>query len=63
MTTTTRYHLYDIELLDEEFFGPPPRFLVEDRPSDFTSEPHSGVSENNGKADPLGRIKSLLGLA
>jgi hypothetical protein len=63
MTTTTGYDLYDIDLLDEEFFGPPPRFLIEDRPADFTSEPPSGVNENNGKADPLGKIKSLLGLA
>ncbi|MGF1621973.1 MAG: hypothetical protein ACFCUR_15325 [Rhodomicrobiaceae bacterium] len=63
MTTTTGYDLYDIDLLDEEFFGPPPRFLVEDRPTDFTTEPAQGIGENDGKADAFGKIKSLLGLA
>ena len=63
MTTTTGYDLYDIDLLDEEFFGPPPRFLVEDRPADFTNDAHHGASETDGKTDPLAKIKSLLGLA
>jgi hypothetical protein len=63
MTTTTGYDLYDIDVLDEEFYGPPPRFLVEDRAADFPSEPPHGLHDNKGKADALGRIKSLLGLA
>lgn len=63
MTTTTGHDLYDIDLLDEEFFGPPPRFLVEDRPADFTGEPRHGASESDARTDPLGKIRSLLGLA
>ena len=37
MTMMNGLDVYDVELLDEEFFGPPPHFLHE-RPKDSASE-------------------------
>ena len=31
----TGFDMYDVDLLDEEYFGPPPRFLVDNNPRDF----------------------------
>jgi hypothetical protein len=49
----------DIDILDEEYFGPPPRVLVEDR-SPFERIEQSRFGD--GEALPsLQRLKQLLG--
>ena len=38
MTMMNGFDARDVDILDEEFFGPPPRFLVEGRPDDYRVE-------------------------
>jgi hypothetical protein len=58
----TGFDIYDVDLLDEEYLGPPPRFLVESNPRDFTDTDPEVVHLRDGDASPLDRLKTFLGI-
>jgi hypothetical protein len=59
MTMMTGFDIKDVDLLDEDYLGPPPRFLLEDRAADFDELEFSSASEIGSAFD---RLKSLLGI-
>jgi hypothetical protein len=59
MTMMTGFDMREVDLLDEEYLGPPPRFLLEDRPADFDELEFSRTSETGSAFD---RLKSFLGI-
>ena len=64
MTTITGYKLFDMDLLDEEYLGPPPRFLVEDRPEDLAGETIStSEADETATTKAIEKFRSLLGLS
>lgn len=62
MTMMNGFDARDIDILDEEYFGPPPRFLVEGRPEDFCVEGIRAFSSDDYGLPSLSRIKELLGV-
>lgn len=59
MTMMNGFDARDIDILDEEYFGPPPRFLVEDRSPFEGTEPVT-LGDEEGLPS-LRRLKTLLG--
>jgi hypothetical protein len=63
MTMMNGFDARDIDILDEEYFGPPPRFLVENRSEDYGYDAGKGRFDDEESALPsLARIKQLLGV-
>ena len=62
MTMMNGFDARDVDILDEEFFGPPPRFLVEGRPGDYRVEGVEGFAGDEFALPSLSRIKELLGV-
>ena len=60
MTMMNGLDTVDLDILDEEFFGPPPRFLVEGHGSKDT-EISAERLEGLGLMSGLGKIKKLIG--
>ncbi len=60
MTMMTGFDMHELDVLDEEYLGPPPRFLVENRPSDFDFDDEFAGSAHD--ASPLGKLKLFLGI-
>lgn len=60
MTRTTEFDIYDVDLADEEFYGPPPRFLCEPRPKRYELEVEQGRTHRGAKSPALSRIKELV---
>ena len=58
----TGFDIYDVDLLDEEYLGPPPRFLVENNPRDFADADSDFAPLHDGDASPLDRLKTFLGI-
>jgi hypothetical protein len=52
----------DIDRLDEEYLGPPPRFLVENSPRDFSNTEPDFTVPGDGEGSALGMLKSIFGL-
>jgi hypothetical protein len=52
----------ELDILDEDYFGPPPRFLRESRPLDYRSELEEELEAHDATLPTLKRIKSLLGI-
>ncbi len=52
----------ELDILDEDYFGPPPRFLVESRSLEFQSETDQLLREHDATVPTLQRIKALLGI-
>jgi hypothetical protein len=61
MTMMNGFDARDADILDEEYFGPPPRFLLEARLDDDQAESGKLGSEDFGLPS-LSRIKQLLGV-
>jgi len=60
MTTMTGAHMYDLDLRDEEYFGPPPRFLVEGHPEAEGEDDPEVEIETASKPSALERLKTFL---
>ncbi|WP_088342806.1 MULTISPECIES: hypothetical protein [Rhodomicrobium] len=58
MTMMNGFDAAEIDILDEEYFGPPPRFLVEDRHADSFALPRV----HDAHLPALARLKELLGV-
>jgi len=63
MPTMSNYKLFDLDLKDEAYFGPPPRFLTEERRADVEIEDRLEADEAGRRGSTLEKIKSLLGFA
>ncbi len=62
MTMMNGFDALDIDILDEEYFGPPPRFLVESRLDDDSADAVKHPSAEEFGLPSLSRIKELLGV-
>ena len=51
----------DLDMMDEEFFGPPPRFLIEGHAGLADSDAQSERRESLGVFSGLEKIKQLMG--
>lgn len=58
----TGFDMSDIDLLDEEYLGPPPRFLTENNPRDFADAEPDLTVVGEGAGSPFGLLKSFLGM-
>lgn len=58
MTMMNGLDSIDLEMMDEEFFGPPPRFLVEGAGSDMESA--SERAESMGMFAGFEKIRQLM---
>ena len=61
MTMMNGLDSIDLDMMDEEFFGPPPRFLVEGHTPSNDNEPEAERFETSGMFAGLGKIKRLMG--
>lgn len=61
MTMMNGLETVDLDILDEEFLGPPPRFLVEGHASSQDTEMSAERLEGSGLISGLGRIGKLMG--
>jgi hypothetical protein len=50
----------DLDMMDEQFFGPPPRFLVEGHAAGADGDQQSEYSESLGVFSGLEKIKRLM---
>ncbi len=62
MTMMTGFDRHEIDLLDEEYLGPPPRFLLEERPADHRIPGIDFAEEEQAGVSAFDRLKSLLGI-
>jgi hypothetical protein len=62
MTMMNGFDARDVDLLDEAYFGPPPRFLVESRPGHDRSDAPIPLASEDFGLPSLSRIKQLLGV-
>jgi hypothetical protein len=60
--TTIGFDARDRDIQDEAYFGPPPRFLVEDRPDDWRADAAKDCVGEDFGLPSLSRIKELLGV-
>jgi hypothetical protein len=51
----------NIDILDEDYYGPPPRFLREPKRSDFLSDPEMAIiGDDDGVVPALQKLKALI---
>jgi hypothetical protein len=50
----------DLDIMDEEFFGPPPRFLVEGHPASYDTETKSERFESRERFSGLAKFRQLM---
>ena len=62
MTMMNGFDARDADILDEEYFGPPPRFLVESRLDDYRADAATHFASEDSGLPSLSRIKELLGV-
>jgi hypothetical protein len=62
MTMMNGLETVDLDILDEEFFGPPPRFLVEEHAGSQDTDISAERMEGFGLIPGLGKIKKLMGV-
>jgi hypothetical protein len=62
MTVMNGFEARDVDILDEAYFGPPPRFLVESRLDDWRADSAKDQPDEDYGLPSLGRIKELLGV-
>jgi hypothetical protein len=61
MTMMNGLEMRDIDLLDEEFFGPPPRFLVEGYAGHGETEaPMQRMTEDLSVFPGLGKLRQFI---
>ena len=58
---TTGFDMCDVDLLDEEYLGPPPRFLVENNPRDFIDADAELIAHGVDDSSPIGLLKTFFG--
>jgi hypothetical protein len=61
MTMMNGLEPVDLDIMDEEFFGPPPRFLVEGHNSSRETDIASERLESFGLIPGFGKIRKLVG--
>jgi hypothetical protein len=61
MTMMNGLDTVDLDIMDEVFFGPPPRFLVEGHTPSNDNEPEADRFEMLGMFAGLYKIKRLMG--
>ena len=61
MTMMNGLDSVDLDMMDEEFFGPPPRFLIEGHAPSNDNHPEAGRFETSRMFAGLGKIKGLMG--
>ena len=62
MTISINFDRRALDLLEEETFGPPPRFLLEDRPSVIDAGELEPADERDDGLSALDKVKSFLGI-
>jgi hypothetical protein len=62
MTIMNGFDARDVDIMDEEYFGPPPRFLVESRPDDHGGDAAKDFASEDYGLPSFSRIKELLGV-
>ena len=62
MTMMNGFDAREVDILDEEYFGPPPRFLVESRLDDYRTDTAKDFASEDCGLPSLSRIKELLGV-
>ena len=62
MTMMNGLESVDLDLMDEEFFGPPPRFLVEGSALSNEHDTQSERSERLGVFAGFEKIRRLMGV-
>lgn len=62
MTMMINFDTRDLDLLDEDYFGPPPRFLTESRPSAVGSGEPDFFDEGEDGSSALDKLKSFFGI-
>ncbi len=62
MTMMNGFDARDMDILDEEYFGPPPRFLLENRSDDYRVQSAKDFAGDDFALPSLSRIKELLGV-
>jgi len=61
MTMMNGFDVRELDILDEEYFGPPPRFLVDRCPVDRGATVNARPI-HDADVHPLTRIRDLLGV-
>jgi hypothetical protein len=61
MTMMNGLESIDLDIMDEEFFGPPPRFLVEGNAIGNDHETQSERPESRGVFSGFEKIRRLMG--
>jgi hypothetical protein len=56
----TGLDMSDVDLLDEEYLGPPPRFLVENNPRDFADGEPALTTYGDADSSAFGMLKSFF---
>ncbi len=62
MTMTMNFDPRALDLVEEETFGPPPRFLLEDRASVMGAGELESTDEQDDSLSALDKVKSFLGI-
>jgi hypothetical protein len=60
MTMMNGLDSVDLDIMDEEFFGPPPRFLVEGHPMAYDTEIKSDRFDSLGVFSGFAKIRQLM---
>jgi hypothetical protein len=60
MTMMNGVEIGNIDILDEDYYGPPPRFLRERKPSEFCSDPEMAILGEDDGIPALRKLKALL---
>jgi hypothetical protein len=61
MTMMNGIEIGNIDILDEDYYGPPPRFLRERKRSEFCSDPEMAIAgDDDGSLPGLRQLKALL---
>ena len=61
MTRTYGLEIGDLDMIDEEFFGPPPRFLVEGKSHSRDADDATDRLERSSLFPGISQIKKLVG--
>jgi hypothetical protein len=60
MTMMNGIEIGNIDILDEDYYGPPPRFLQEPKRSEFCSDPENATVGDDDATHPA--LKKLMAL-
>ncbi len=63
MTMIVNFHCMDLERLDDDYLGPPPRFLLQQASSNSRQESKDVTEHSEKTMSPYEKIKFFLGLS